>query len=58
MKLHRLPEDIFYMCYYLNETLFFSMDMEYLYMTKLASLRVFHKQMDELEIKFFGVSKS
>jgi len=46
------------MCYYLNETLFFSMDMEYLYMTKLASLRVFHKQMDELEIKFFGVSKS
>ena len=59
LKLHKLPEDIFYMIYCLNEVLQVSLNMvtneiQYIFMTTLADKREFRKKMTELELRIFG----
>ena len=59
LKLHKLPEDIFYMIYCLNEVLQVSLNMvtneiQYIFMTALADKREFRKKMTELELRIFG----
>ena len=62
LKLPTLPVEMFYMAYHLNQTLEVLLTQEntiqYLFMRALASKRQFIKQMEDLELKYFGVIRS
>ena len=61
LKLHKLPVDVFYMAYYLNETLMLHMsgpqNFDYPYMVSLKNRKEFLRKMQETEIHFFGATR-
>mmetsp|Transcript_29727 Transcript_29727/g.39526 ORF Transcript_29727/g.39526 Transcript_29727/m.39526 type:complete len:88 (-) Transcript_29727:2238-2501(-) len=62
LKVQKLPIDIFYMAYYLNELLFLSFNSKnvfsYVYMKQMLSKRDFLKRMEQLEKRFFGAPRA